>query len=64
MSIEEYDAGEHAHGTDDAFEPMCSLPTPPASCLSAALVDIARTAGHHLAREYSTELPPANPTTV
>jgi len=64
MTVADYFAGEHAHGEDDSGEPLCSLPTAPASCLSAALVDIARTAASALHREYSTNLPPAEPPTT
>jgi len=64
MIVAEYLAGEHAHGEDDNGEPLCSLPTAPASCPSAALVDIARTAATALHREYSHDLPPAEPPTV
>lgn len=75
MTPTDYFAGEHAHGTDDAGELLCTTAenltaslgwhsNAPANCLSAAMVDITRSAATALTREHSTNLPPALPPTV
>ena len=54
---------------DDAGEPLCTATPlanpPPANCLASALIDITRTAASAaLSREYSEDLPPAQPETT
>jgi hypothetical protein len=53
---------------DDSGEILCTAPEPPpiapSTCLASAMLDIGRTAGNALAREYSQHLPPALPPTA